>query len=569
MQKYFRYVHNKCVVSEDNWKNFTIESSIKSEAMVENNEDIKYKIKLEIMYGKDMSKMIINELDKIRNIYKKMNIIYNKDGYGTSLEVFAIAILHNYEYEQVIRENIVVGSEDGKVDAIVFLTDKTIVYQIKNDHISENVIEEARKNINSYLTHRVINKKNTTDLLAYCKEHKKELRENPIEYWTISTNGTGNNLNIDEIYKMFFMNSIVYGPNPNNNLEFSFKITERRNDMGKIERNFADNGKVKFMFIPATELIDQITYDLHNDAALEKLFGFNVRGFVGVNKPMVQTVEKLPSNFCLYNNGISIIGNVRINGNLMKIKNPYFVNGQQTVLNLYLLKDGSYDLSNIYLPVFFKDVNDIDDIVSIAKYNNTQKVIKQVDLLSLDSNIREIQKYIFEQSYLKKEEDAYYLKIYSSGRKENRKMIEKLYLKNNQINLVDYLRLNACLHEPEKIGEWKNNPSKCLERYYIESSFTLDFNMAINICKSISYQYQLEKKEKAKYSYASVLLEYLYIKLNFDYDKCLKVVDEYNNEYYYDLDSESRPKNIADIYKSRETYKRAVDIVTRMYGMVL
>ena len=568
MQKYFRHVHNKYIVSENNWKNFTIESSIKSEAVVENNEDIKYKIKLEIMYGKDMSKMIIHELDKIRNIYKKINIIYNKDGYGTSLEVFAIAILHNYEYEQVIRKNIVIGSEDGKVDAIVFLKDKTIIYQIKNDHIPENVIEEARKNINSYLNYRVIKKKNTKDLLAYCKEHNKELRENPIEYWTISTNGTGNNLNITEIYKMFFMNSVVYGPNPNNNLEFSFKITERKNEMGKIERNFADNGKVKFMFIPATELVEQITYDLHDNAALEKLFGFNVRGFVGVNKPMVQTVEKVPSKFCLYNNGISIIGNVRINGDLMKVKNPYFVNGQQTVLNLCLLNNGCYDFSDIYLPVFFKDVNDIDDIVSIAKYNNTQKVIKPVDLLSLDSNVREIQKYIFEQSYLKTE-DAYYLKIYSSGKKENKKMIEKLYLKNNQINLIDYLRLNACLYEPEKIGEWKNNPSKCLERYYIESSFTLDCHIAINICKSISYQYQLEKKQKTNYSYASVLLEYLYIKLNFDYDKCLKVVDEYNKLYYYGLDSTSRPKNIADIYKTRETYKRAVGLVNRMYGIEL
>ena len=568
MQKYIRYIHNKYIVSEDNWENFTIEPSIKNDAIVENNEDIKYKIKLEINYGKDISKMIIHELDKIREIYKKMGYKYKEDGYGTSLEVFAIAVLYNYEYEQVIKENIVTGSEDGKVDAIVFLKDKTLIYQIKNDIVPENVIEEARKNINSYLTRGSINKKNTKDLHDYCKEHKRQLRENPIEYWTISTNGTGNNRNINEIYKMFFMNKIVYGPNPDNNLEFSFEIIERNNDIGKKERNFADNGKVKFMFIPAKELVEQITYDLHNNESIEKLFGFNVRGFVGINKPMVQTVKNTPSKFCLFNNGVSIIGNVRINGSHMKVRNPYFVNGQQTVINLCLLNNDNYDLSDIYIPVFFKDVNDVDDIISIAKYNNTQKAIKLVDLLSLDSKIREIQKYIFDESFLKKD-DAYYLKIYSSGKKENKKMIDRLYFKNNQIDLIDYLRLNACLNEPEKIGEWKNNPSKCLERYYIETSFTLDSSIAINICKSISYQYQLEKKEKAKYSYASVLLEYLYIKLNFDFEKCLKVVDEYNKIYYYDIDSTLRPKNIADIYKSKETYKRAVELVNNMYRILL
>lgn len=568
MQKYFRYIHNKYVVSEDNWKNFTIEPSIKSDAIVENNEDIKYKIKLEINHGKDISKMIIHELDKIRNIYKGMGFDYKKDGYGTSLEVFAIAVLYNYEYEQVIQENIVIGSEDGKVDAVVFLKEKTKIYQIKNDIIPENVIEEARKNINLYLSRGSIGKKNTKDLLSYCKEHRRELRENSIEYWTISTNGTGNNISIDDIYKMFFMNKVVYGPNPDNNLEFSFEITERNNEMGKKERNFADNGKVKFMFIPAKELIEQITYDLHDNESIEKLFGFNVRGFVGVNKPMVQTAENSPSKFCLFNNGVSIIGNVRINGGHIKVRNPYFVNGQQTVINLCMLNNGNYELSDIYIPVFFKDVNDIDDIVSIAKYNNTQKAIKLVDLLSLDSKIREMQKYIFGESYFKKD-DAYYLKIYSSGKKENKKMIDKLYLKNNQIELLDYLRLNACLNEPEKIGEWKNNPSKCLERYYIETPFTLDSSIAITICKSISYQYQLEKKEKSKYSYASVLLEYLYIKLNFDFGKCLKVVDEYNKRYYYALDSTKRPKNIADIYKSKETYKRAVNLVNVMYGIQL
>lgn len=568
MQKYFRYIHNKYVVSEDNWKNYTIETSVKSEAIVENDEDIKYKVKLEIDFGKDISKMIIYELEKIRFIYKRMGIEYKKDGYGTSLEVFAIAVLYNYEYEQVIQENIVIGSEDGKVDAVVFLKEKTKIYQIKNAIIPENVIEEARKNINSYLMRGNIGKKNTKDLLNYCKEHKRELRENSIEYWTISTNGTGNNISITDIYKMFFMNRVVYGPNPDNNLEFSFEITERNNDMGKKERNFADNGKVKFMFIPAKELIEQITCDLHDKESIEKIFGFNVRGFVGVNKPMIQTVENTPSKFCLFNNGVSIIGNVRINGSHIRVRNPYFVNGQQTVINLYLLNNGNYELSDIYVPVFFKDVNDVDDIVSIAKYNNTQKAIKLVDLLSLDSKIREIQKYIFNESYLKKD-DAYYLKIYSSGKKENKKMIDKLYLKNNQIDLIDYLRLNACLYEPEKIGEWKNNPSKCLERYYIETPFTLDYSLAINICKSISYQYQLEKKEKSKYSYASVLLEYLYIKLSFDFEKSLKVIDEYNKIYYYSLDATKRPKNIADIYKSKETYKRTVDLINVMYGIEL
>lgn len=61
------------------------------------------------------------------NIRKDINDVYktnNKgsiacDGYGHSFEVLAIATLFKKPFKQVINENLIIGFDDGKVDAII------------------------------------------------------------------------------------------------------------------------------------------------------------------------------------------------------------------------------------------------------------------------------------------------------------------------------------------------------------------------------------------------------------------------------------------------------------------
>ena len=149
---------------------------------------------------------------------------------------------------------------------------------------------------------------------------------------------------------------------------------------------------------------------------IHKLFYDNVRGKLPANKTMEKTIKNEPSFFSLYNNGVSITGEVKYeNGSVISIKDPIIVNGQQTITNLIRTTES---IDKIYVPVFIKNTSDLSKKRSIALYNNTQSPIKPLDLLSLNDGVRKIQKELIGKSLVQAEinENSYYLNIYSSGK---------------------------------------------------------------------------------------------------------------------------------------------------------
>ncbi|MBR2506170.1 MAG: AIPR family protein [Bacilli bacterium] len=182
--------------------------------------------------------------------------------------------------------------------------------------------------------------------------------------------------------------------------------------------------------ISANELL-RITCDnaeYRNDYSLEdytKLYDTNmeygvlfdnVRGFVvksKFNKTMSQTLEKEPSKFFMYNNGLTItaddITSEDTNGKKkvkITITNMQVVNGGQTLRTLHEFKKldkkniDNY-LANCQLLIrVFKTAKDNVTKNRIAEYTNSQNQISIIDLKSLASEQIQIEQFLAEKGVL-------------------------------------------------------------------------------------------------------------------------------------------------------------------------
>lgn len=569
--KYIRYKNKKFLVSPDNWKTVLYVASVSKDDVEEKDEDNVYIAKLRYELKEPRASLILKELQKIKKIYKEYSL--KKISFGDALEVFSIAVIHNLEYDECLKNNIVIGNYDGKIDAIFWDENENKVYQIKNSIIGDDVIDLARDHINQFISKGKITDtiegketgKLNKDLLEFCKKHENDLKTKTCKYWSVSINRTKNNYTINKIYDMYFSNSINYGPKPYSNITLKVKKTYRENDEGDQEVNYASSGNDTFMFVQASEIIKQLNINLSNKKSLERVFGYNVRKFLGKDTEIQKSIKNDSSMFVLYNNGISIIGKVTPIGDSFEIKKPFFVNGQQTILNLIAAQNDGIDISSIVLPVFIKNVTKEEDILAIAKYNNTQKPIKPIDLLSLDINVRNIQNQIFFSSFCDDPDKCYALNIYTSGKKDNTSLRNKIVKNTNQIGLVDFVRLYSCLEKPQNLGEWKNSPTKMIKQEFA-STKPFDKNVSLNVCKSIAIRKKLCNENK-NYTYASVMLEYLLYKLNFDENKAKNVIDRYIYEYYNK--KKNKPKNMANIFTTSRAYNNLGGIYKTLYGVEL
>ena len=123
MKKYVYYNKNY-YYTNDGWNSFEkTKRNPGSDFISESNGDIIVKFKLIYHFGHEQSEELIKTFENIR---KDINDVYktkNKgsiacDGYGHSFEVLAIATLFKKPFKQVINENLIIGSDDGKVDAM-------------------------------------------------------------------------------------------------------------------------------------------------------------------------------------------------------------------------------------------------------------------------------------------------------------------------------------------------------------------------------------------------------------------------------------------------------------------
>jgi len=104
LKKYIRYSNNKYLVTENNWENVVSKTEFNlSDYSLENDQDNVYKAKLIYEIGKAKSMLILNELQKIRELLEKKGFPSpTSDGFGNAFEVFALSVIHNLDYDSVL-----------------------------------------------------------------------------------------------------------------------------------------------------------------------------------------------------------------------------------------------------------------------------------------------------------------------------------------------------------------------------------------------------------------------------------------------------------------------------------
>jgi len=120
----------------------------------------------------------------------------------------------------------------------------------------------------------------------------------------------------------------------------------------------------------------------------DNLFSANYRGFLGVSKRkkinsgIRNTAEKIPSNFWVYNNGITIL-TTKIETEKGKnfLIGMSIINGAQTTGSIGSL-DTKIDLSDVKILARIIECSDSKTISEIVKYNNTQNKITTWDKFS-------------------------------------------------------------------------------------------------------------------------------------------------------------------------------------------
>ena len=135
--------------------------------------------------------------------------------------------------------------------------------------------------------------------------------------------------------------------------------------------------------------------DLYNNYKTD-LFSANLRGYLGsresdsnINNGIKSTADEQPSNFCVYNNGITALvldyalGPRRKNGRKLKISGISIVNGAQTTGSIASLPDTpSPDLK---VAIRFVKANKESIVANIVRFNNSQNRIQAADFRSTDA----------------------------------------------------------------------------------------------------------------------------------------------------------------------------------------
>lgn len=554
MDKFIRDKSNLIHISNDNWKTFETIKKKSTIGIEETDRDIISIIKLRYELGDILAKIIIEELDIIRSQFD----LQHGDGYGHAFEIFALSVLYNINYKIVFDNYIVSGKNDGKIDAIYWKEDINKIYQIKMDYLDFSDIEIIEKNYYEFISTGKISNEIAKDLLSFCNKHKKSItREKDYEIITISNNGRGDHhINSKKIYLKYFENYLL---NKTNNLNISLTIP-RENGVAKI----INDKTIYAYFVDAKTFIedllscDNIGGNINN---LYKLFYDNVRGNLGINKAMVETIDKDPSNFVKYNNGVTITGFVKYtNTPCLVVNEPIINNGQQTIWNLI----NKYpNIKNISLLVIVKNENDSKIKSKISKYTNTQRNIKPIDLLSLDSNIRKLQSQLFNLTIISS--DPIFLEINTSGERHYNNLLKTMYKKENIVHLVDFCKLYFAV-ETKKLGDWKSNISKQLTNL-LEQDVTYDVEKSLMICKSIiNYRKYLQsiKDKNVKNILRTADLAFMYIqyKYNLSDKKTHMIIDKINKKYFYDVPDNKRKSKVIDLYKANDIVNMIEEVIS-------
>jgi len=174
-----------------------------------------------------------------------------------------------------------------------------------------------------------------------------------------------------------------------------------------------------------------------------QIFSANIRYFQGmnaVNKEIKDTIDNHPSDFFIYNNGISAICSryelSKRNKNIT-IFNIQIINGAQTTQSLFNAQLDGTSMSGIYVLLKLVATTDVDIRYKIIKSSNRQTAIKDSDFRSNDVI----------QQFLASKFESY--KYYGDDPPQKLKYLNKRQQKPRgfkSINLEELTKLKAAVH---------------------------------------------------------------------------------------------------------------------------
>lgn len=565
MKKYV-YYNNNYYYTNDDWNSFEkTKRNPGNDYLNENNRDIIVKFKLIDHFGYEQGVELVKTFENIRkdinDMYKKNNKgpIYC-DGYGHSFEVLAIATLFKKTFKEVINENLIIGSDDGKVDAIIKESDVFKCFQIKLfEKVSSQDSSIMRDNINEYVRTKNITSNNSKDLLEYCQS--KLVGKFNIEFLTISNDREGTvNKNSINIIREFF--KIRLCPMLDNHLTLDLKYK-----FNNIELKYIDFKNTFFMYYPILELCKVIKSGNFTDYQYDSLFSGNVRRFKNNNNEILETIndEKEKKNFYLYNNGISLCGDIeRYDSGDFIIRNPMIINGQQTFKTIYkLFLDKPEVLNDVFVPLFLKKMpaDDMNMRYKVAKYNNKQMSVKENDFLSIDENVRYLQLKIYDYSLdkHKKDEDnpIIFLDIISNGGDSTIELSKFLFMKEAIIKVPELLRLILTVEHPENVHEYKNKKNFDYEQISKLAFQSISVEKAYKLCIAIyKYNWKLKsfkkpKRQLVEYTAANLIIQYLIYK-GISVDESFNMATTVKNSYKSDIVKLYKTSSIHEYYNLKE-----------------
>lgn len=563
--KFIRILDGSTILkSDDNFKTFNVVDSISGYEVLKTRNKIT-ELTLRYLYGDKKADLLIQEFKKINKLIFEKDAKQD-DGYGRAFEVFALSVHLNKTYDQVLKY-LINGNEDGKIDCIVWDEEQVSIYQIKmNSKLEQGILEEAKRNYKEYLKTKTINPQKPSHLIAFLEKNYDNIKDKPLKVCSITkSESKGNNICSKEIFDKFFKNILL--PQDSSNIVLEINVDEVVDpETNNTYRNYARSSSNTFLFAHVEDILSSLYNQGISIENSDKLFFDNVRGITGVNPSMQYTIENNPQLFELYNNGLSILGEAKHTATSILITNPTIINGQQTLYNLMFAKEAGKDVSNIIVPVFVKALTEKKERLNVARFNNSQKQVKDIDLLSINSELREIQEKLLDEAVKHNFESGYYyLQLVSNGKRMSSSTIKTLFSKYDIISLTDFIRIYWVIENKKLLGPWKNTVSKMINSEIIEKNYRFNYDKATKTCNIIStffkYLDTLDKDLKGDYQSADVA--FMFLLNSYDLETSKKIIDYINTQ----IKEEVNPSKLIDLYKSNnvETYinraKKELNIV--------
>lgn len=187
---------------------------------------------------------------------------------------------------------------------------------------------------------------------------------------------TYGSINIENINSIKFKK---YCDENENKYDAQINVLETCSFFGENEQISGIDSNSTVAVCRASELLKLL---ISEDGLLRKgIFDDNVRDFQGetsINNEIHETIEKTPTNFVLYNNGITIVcENIITNGKNLVIKNPRIVNGCQTCNVIYNSRlDNQEKLSSVKVVLKIISTSDESIINKVVRGTNRQNIVQ-------------------------------------------------------------------------------------------------------------------------------------------------------------------------------------------------